>query len=593
MSMLQLPRIHNALLLAAMLVCCVTVVAQTRQPGASSPQAPSAVPRSNPTPATTAEPTIGSITGSVVNEGGQPLAGVRLTVREINGGAGRNAMTDAEGNFHVDGLGPALYIVSAYYPAYVTQPTDGVWPFVHYRLGDSVRFELMRGGVITGTVLNSTGEPVIGVRVRAVMVRTAKGEATRPGTTAFQEKTTDDRGVYRLFGLPSGTYLVSAGGSTSAQSFNLNPFDYDLPTYSPSSTRDSAGEITLRAGEEITADIRYRGETGHTISGSMKVAGPSNGSISLTLVGGMITMATAFQMPTARGFEFPGIADGEYDVVATELKPQPQPGIFPTMWMSEPKRVVVKGADVTGLELIPRPLAAINGRVVLEPVKATACEGKRKPLFTEMVVALQRPEKENTEKEYLPFLRLLPSPASPDTNGTFTLRNLSPGRYLFDPRFYARYWYLSSISIAATPKIDPAANWTTIKFGEQIANLTITLAEGAASIRGRLKPAENSELPSGSGVYLIPAEREKSADVLRYFMTTVQSDGTFSFNNLPPGRYFTLVQPLDAQTDTLAKLRLPESAERRTKLRRAAESQKTNLELKPCQNLTNYELPIK
>jgi hypothetical protein len=108
-----------------------------------------------------------------------------------------------------------------------------------------------------------------------------------------------------------------------------------------------------------------------------------------------------------------------------------------------------------------------------------------------------------------------------------------------------------------------------------------------------LKPAGNADIPSGFGVYLVPAEREKAADVLRYFMATVQSDGTFALNNLPPGRYLALVQSLDAQTNTLAKLRLPESTETRTKLRRAAESQKTNLELKPCQNLTDYELSMK
>jgi hypothetical protein len=105
-----------------------------------------------------------------------------------------------------------------------------------------------------------------------------------------------------------------------------------------------------------------------------------------------------------------------------------------------------------------------------------------------------------------------------------------------------------------------------------------------------LNPADDGAIPSGFGVYLIPAEQEKTADVLRYFITTIQADGTFSLNNLPPGRYLTLVQSLDAQTNTLAKLRLPESAETRTKLRRAAESQKANLELKPCQNLTDFEL---
>lgn len=571
----------NALLLAAMLVCCACVIAQMRPQGSSS------------APAATEEPPTGTISGLVVNESGQPLAGVRVSVRESTGG-GRTSITDPEGNFRVNGLGPALYFVSAFYPAYVTQPTGPAWPFNHYRIGDSVRIELVRGGVITGTVSNAAGEPVIGVRVRAVMIRNAKGEVPSAGGGVSLERTTDDRGVYRLFGLSTGTYLVSAGGATSSQPVILNPYDSDLPTYAPSSTRDAAAEINLRAGEEVNADIRYRGEPGHTVSGSMKIVGPSNGWITLTPAGSVIPTATAFQMPGARGFEIPGIGDGEYDIVAGGLKSLPaSSGTPPETLVSEPKRIVVKGADVTGIELVPRPLASISGRIILEPAKVAACEAKRRPLFAEMLVTLQRPDRENIEKENLPFMRMLPSSASPDPNGNFTLRNLPPGRYLFDPRFYARYWYLSAISVAATPKIDPAANWTTLKFGEQITNVTITLAEGAASIRGRVKAANDAEIPSGYGVYLVPAEREKSADVLRYSMTAVQADGTFALNGLPPGRYFALLHVPDAQTNTIAKLRLPESAQARTKLLRTAEAQKTILELKPCQNVTDYQLAVK
>jgi hypothetical protein len=559
------------------------VLAQTR------PQGPNA-----PTPASTGEPAIGSITGSVVNEGGHPLPGVRVTVRDFNPGvAGRTAFTDAEGNFRVDGLGPALYFVSASLPAYVTQPTEGAWPFNHYRIGDTVRMEMVRGAVITGTVTNAAGEPVIGVGVRAIMVRNAKGETPRGVAAAYLERPTDDRGIYRLFGLPGGTYLVSAGGATNSQRNILNRYDADLPTFSPSSNRDTAAEITIRPGEEINTDIRYRGEPGHIISGSMKIVGGSNGSVSLLAVGSELLTANAFQLPGTRGFEFSGIADGEYDITATEIKPPSAPGQQPDYLMSEPRRVVVKGADVTGLELIPRPLSSVTGRVVLVPAKVAACEGKRRPSFVEMLVTLQRPERNNAEKENLSFWRSIPSAVSPDANGGFALKNLPPGRYLFDPRFYARYWYLSSISIAATPKVDPAANWTTLKFGDRISNVTITLAEGAASIRGRLKPGDNAAIPSGFGVYLVPADREKTADVLRYFVSTVEADSAFALNNLPPGSYLAVVQPLDAQSNTLAKLRLPEAVETRAKLRRVAESQKTSLELKPCQNLTDFELPTR
>ena len=105
--------------------------------------------------------------------------------------------------------------------------------------------------------------------------------------------------------------------------------------------------------------------------------------------------------------------------------------------------------------------------------------------------------------------------------------------------------------------------------------------------------ADAAQPPSGTAVYLVPAEREKTADVLRYFVSTVEADGAFAFNNLPPGRYLALQQTLDEATNTLFKLRLPESAEARTKLRRAAETQKNELQLKPCQNLTEYKIPAK
>ena len=172
------------------------------------------------------------------------------------------------------------------------------------------------------------------------------------------------------------------------------------------------------------------------------------------------------------------------------------------------------------------------------------------------------------------------------------MRSLMAGRYMPQQQFYARYWYLNSITIAGPPKIDAAANWSTLKVGQR-TDVTITLTEGAASIRGKITTANGAAIPTGLGIYLVPAEREKSTDVLRYFMTPVEADGTFSFNNLPPGRYAVFTQTSDADTSTLAKLRLPEAADTRAKLRRAGEAQKTNLELKPCQNLTGYQLPLK
>jgi hypothetical protein len=249
-------------------------------------------------------------------------------------------------------------------------------------------------------------------------------------------------------------------------------------------------------------------------------------------------------------------------------------------------------------------MSVISGVVALEPSKAPECQGKRKPLFAEMMIELQRNDKDS---EFVPpFLRLPVNPPSVDPKGAFTMRNVAPGRLRFNPRFYARYWYLQSITSGGSPaattaaaktliaKNDAAANWTTVRAGEQLSNVTITLAAGAASIRGKFAVAEGATAPSSGAVYLIPAEREKADDVLRYFVTDVSSDGAFTLNNLPPGRYWSLFQTTpQAEIATLTKLRLPESAEARTKLRRTAEAQKSDVELKPCQTLTDYQLPLK
>jgi hypothetical protein len=143
------------------------------------------------------------------------------------------------------------------------------------------------------------------------------------------------------------------------------------------------------------------------------------------------------------------------------------------------------------------------------------------------------------------------------------MRNLVAGKYQFDPQFHARYWYVQSITMiggaAAKPqKIDAAANWTTVKSGEQLANLTITLAAGAASIRGRV-PVLEGAATAATSVFLLPAEPDKADDVLRYFVSEVGDGRNVHIQQLAPGKYLTLV---DTQATTLTKLRHPKAPPR-------------------------------
>lgn len=568
---------------------CATVRAQQQTPASE----------------TSNEPTMGTISGLIVNERGEPIPGASVFLRAIGTqNAGRTTSADGEGRFRVTGLEAGLYLVSGHSPAYVYQPPEMDSSPSYYRVGDSVRVEMIKGGVITGTVVNATGEPIVGIRIRAVRIRDPKGQVIRTPQFGNTERTTDDRGIYRIYGLAPGSYLISAGGA-GTQSFQLTPYETDVPMYAPSSTRDGATEFTVRSGEETTADIRYRSDQGHTVSGTVKVNGTSGASVTLMPAeGGFMPVGNVMQAPGARGFEISGVGDGEYQILAMEFPIQMAMTTIPDISLSEPKRITVKGADVSGIDLITRPASSVSGRIVLEPSKVAECQGKRRPLFAETLIDLMRNEKDADAAPL--FMRMNTGAVSADPKGAFMFRNLSPGRYRLNTSFYARFWYLQSISIGApatsnpatprtvTAKIDPAASWTAIKPGEKIADLTITLAEGAASIRGRVPVAEGTTIPSGTAVYLVPAEADKAADVLRYFMTNVSGDGTFTLNNLPPGRFWSLLQnPVQAELATLVKLRAPESAEARTKLRRTAESQKSDLELKPCQTLTDYQLAFK
>jgi hypothetical protein len=547
-----------------------------------------------------AQPRTGAISGRVVNENGQPLAHATIYVSAtMDRLQTRISATDDGGNFQVDGLDPLIYTVSASAPSYIMMPRDPESLPTYYRLGDSATISLIKGGVITGTVTSPTGAPLVQAGVRAIMLRDANGKRPGPGRYPI-DRTTDDRGVFRIYGLPTGTYIVSAGGRGN-YGFTNNAYDTDAPTYAPSSTRDTATEINVRAGEENTVDIRYRGDPGHAVSGV--VSGPiepnSVANLSLTqIVNGVpLVSANSFQNFNRKGFAFYGVADGDYDLIAQSVL-----GTGETIG-SEPRRITVKGADVTGLELVVRELASIRGRLALESSTATECKNKRQPLLSETVLMTRRSEK-STAKDQMAFQNVF-AQAVPDKSGDFALRNLAPGQFRLNVRFFAKYWYLRSIARdnpGTTPpktglsnrQTDIARSGVNLKFGERIGGVTITLAAGAASLRGIVKPVEGESVPAKLFLHLVPAEKESAEDVLRFFTTAVAADGTFALNNLPPGRYWALArQAVDAEPQFDAALRTSEEADMRLKIRRAAEAAKTELEFKPCQNVIDYKVQFR
>src|SRR6476659_6745348 len=146
--------------------------------------------------------TTGTITGRVINSTGEPLAGASVSAYQVGRSNGRPGMTAADnrGEFKIDGLAPGIYSVSASLPGHIS--LQNVFysrdAMTYYHPGDSVTITLIKGAVITGKITGADGA-LVGIGVFATRVRDGEGKKLVAGQR--YEKRTDDRGVFRFYGL--------------------------------------------------------------------------------------------------------------------------------------------------------------------------------------------------------------------------------------------------------------------------------------------------------------------------------------------------------------------------------------------------------
>ena len=591
----------------------VSVLAQS-QPAARSTASPSPTPTEKRSPNEN-PPATGSIKGRVVADDGQPVVNATLMAQAVNGQPSiRPAKVDSEGKFSFDDLPPAGYIVFAVAPGYIDEamstgdPND--WP--RHLIGAQLKIKMIKGGVITGKVTNSKGDPIVGAPVHAVSLNNPSFSATDFLGASGAES--DDRGIYRIYGLRPGQYVVNAGGPGQFGLAASNGFDLDVPTYYPSATRDTAIPVVVRSGDETTGiDIKYSGAEGHRISGFVlgginAGASAANGAVAIILAPAgtqsVLSMAIASPTDQRRAFGFNGIGDGEYDLFAGL-----QTGQQSDAALVANKRVTVRGGDVTGVELTLAQLASIAGAITLDPIKPDDKCDQRGSQLIETLFAARRddPRKSGSQMMTKMFAGL---GGTLNTKGEFSARNLDAGRYRFEIKLPTEAWYVRVISLpaavtnqqpsqAAPPsgasKPNPWQGTVIIKSGQQVNGVSIIVGQDAASLRGRVTVTpEGAAFPADLHVHLAPADREQANDVLRYSETTIMSDGSFAFSNIAPGRYFILsrVEP-GAETAGTSPRPSAWDPTARAKLRQEAEAAKVVIDLKPCQRLKDYALALR
>jgi hypothetical protein len=146
----------------------------------------------------------------------------------------------------------------------------------------AIEVTLQRGAAVSGTVLYDDGSPAAGLQVQLLVRQKEKWVEPREGPVQGTPSTiTDDRGVFRISGLPAREYLIAVQLSLNKTSYDVGDGgfstytdDYRIPVYSGNKLRPKdAAPFTLKLGEERPGeDITIPLAKLHNVTGSIAAA---------------------------------------------------------------------------------------------------------------------------------------------------------------------------------------------------------------------------------------------------------------------------------------------------------------------------------
>jgi len=189
---------------------------------------------------------------------------------------------------------------------------------------ENLRIQLSPLGVITGRVVDQDGVPLRYVNIYALSTRIQNGLAV---THNDRSVTTDDRGMYRLWNLSPGKYVIKASGfavstvsflgdSTPAASIEAYPTTYS----GGGQTRDSATPLEIKPGGEATADFTLAVDRGFRLRGTLSgIASRTTVKFEVVANNDASPVRVTLNNETGR-FEVAGLSPGSYSLRATQDK---------------------------------------------------------------------------------------------------------------------------------------------------------------------------------------------------------------------------------------------------------------------------------
>lgn len=519
--------------------------------------------------------------GGIVVSADSPAAPMRRATVELtpDGGSFQGSyqcITDDAGKFSFANLPAANYRLSASKRGYVDiwygakRPNDwNAATSIALAAGQRITNLVVkqpRGAIITGRVLDLNGQPA--ARANVQVFRSSLD--WRSGLRQFIGQDgveADDRGIYRIFGLPPGDYIVSASTTedrtdfrvptsaewqwidaqlrtpgTSPQTAQNPPTQGPTMAYAPvffpgTPVQANAGVLTVGAGEERSAvDIKLDLVPTAKIDGTIRgPEGIATAGANIRLLQGAEAGTGAFQIAAATSdadghFAFYGVPPGTY-IVSTRAKAANTPGNAPaTTWALSD--VAVNGHDAN-VSLDLQPGLPITGRVTFEGVGQPPADYSRTRIALIPLAA-------GGSALSNPFM--LQSIATVDATGKLSFTDVSPGRYRVTG-FAGQglnAWRLRSAMIGG---VDAADAYVEIKAGER-ADMAVSFTDRPTELSGVLQDASARPAPDYF-IILFPAdERLWMAQSRRIVSVRPASDGKYRLPDLAGGDYL-----LSAVTD--------------------------------------------
>ena len=545
----------------------VATPAQTSQPGPATqtgaPGAPQRMPARPLRPGETPPKGTAVITGQVI-VGGTGAAVRRAQVRAMSmeGRGGGVTNTDSNGYFEIKDLPAGRYTVTAMKGGFAQaqfgqrRPGDMGTPIelADGQTAEKVNFILSRGGVIAGTIVDDGGEPISGAQVSAVRFQFMGGtRRLMPAQTEGASDRTDDRGNFRLFGLPPGDYFISASyrnmnfmgpGMTNTEQ------DGFAPTYFPGTPNvGEATRVTVKAGQEVSGAsfalivarmARVRGRVtnsrGEPSGGTMAMLAPADP------FGGMMSgmsMSNA-QVAGDGSFEFANVAPGRYNL---NIRP---PGMQSANAEFAVVPITVGNDDLDNVMVSTHAGGTARGVVMTD-------DGSPPPF---------RPEQVSIFPAMLEPSPMFIGPQTNRINDDFTFEMTS----LFDRRVFRGGvgqsqnlgWYLKAVLYDGNDVTDSGIDFAP---GRVVDGIQIVFTQKTTDLSGLVTDDRNRPVLDAT-VVVFPVNRDRWLYQSRYVRTArPDTTGRYSFKGLPPADDYLIIavqnleQGQGSDPDFLAKAR--------------------------------------